>query len=152
MFLKILYEYFETRYGPEGALREIGVELTDLQKQSFRQAVHNLERFNGTIIADAVGLGKTYTGLALLDHYLGQRRPGHKPRALIICPAQLRHMWESKTKSLNINVHDFVSMERLGRLDYSDEVDEDDPEAHELIDLYGDHDLILLTRHITSVT
>jgi len=144
VFLKILYEYFETRYGPEGALREIGVELTDLQKQSFRQAVHNLERFNGTIIADAVGLGKTYTGLALLDHYLGQRRPGHKPRALIICPAQLRHMWESKTKSLNINVHDFENMERLGRLDYSDEVDDDDPEAHELIDLYGDHDLILV--------
>ena len=114
VFLKILYEYFEARYGPEGALREIGVELTDLQKQSFRQAIHNLERFNGTIIADAVGLGKTYTGLALLDHYLGQRKPGHKPRALIICPAQLKDMWKSKTKLLNINVHDFESMEVLG--------------------------------------
>ena len=146
VFLKILYEYFEARYGPEGALREIGIELTDLQKQSFRQAIHNLERFNGVIVADAVGLGKTYTGLALLDHYLGQRKPGHKPRALIICPAQLRQMWESKTKLLNVNVHDFENMERLGRMDYAEEPDDEetDPEFHELLDSYGDHDVILV--------
>ena len=145
VFLKILYEYFETRYGPEGALQDIAVSLSGLQKQSFRQAIHNLERFNGVIIADAVGLGKTYTGLALLDHYLGQRRPGHNPRALIICPAQLRTMWETKTKLLNINVHDFESMEKLGRMDYADiEDEEDDFELNELLDKYGEHDIILV--------
>lgn len=144
VFLKVLYEYFEARYGPEGALREIGVELTDLQKRSFRQSIHHLERFNGVLIADAVGLGKTFTGLALLDHYLSQRKPGRKPRALIICPAQLRGMWESKTRLLNINVHDFVTMEQLGRMSYADEESEEEPEFHELLAEYGDHDIILV--------
>jgi hypothetical protein len=147
VFLKILYEYFETRYGPEGALQDIAVSLSGLQKQSFRQAIHNLERFNGVIIADAVGLGKTYTGLAILDHYLGQRRPGHNPRALIICPAQLLTMWKTKTKLLNINVHDFESMEKLGRMDYADSEDDEeeiDVEFHELLDKFGEHDIILV--------
>ena len=53
-------------------------------------------------------------------------------------------MWETKTKLLNINVHDFESMEKLGRMDYADIEDEDDVEFHELLDKYGEHDIILV--------
>jgi hypothetical protein len=63
-----------------------GVTLTDFQRHGFRRALKVIERFDGVLVGDGVGLGKSFIGSELLDHYVN--REGL--RALVIVPAALR--------------------------------------------------------------
>ena len=68
-----------------------GVTLVDFQRHGFRRALRIIERFDGVLIGDGVGLGKSFVGSELLDHYVN--REGL--RALVIVPAALRDsFWE----------------------------------------------------------
>jgi len=68
-----------------------GVTLVDFQRHGFRRALRIIERFDGVLIGDGVGLGKSFVGSQLLDHYVN--REGL--RALVIVPAALRDsFWE----------------------------------------------------------
>ena len=115
VFVKALYELFkeETEIGGND---RTSLELAKFQQQGFERAVRMLERHNGCIVADAVGLGKTFIGLRLLDHYLiKDKRPGYVPRALVICPAQLRDLvWLKKLDEFGIKAT-VVFQEELGR-------------------------------------
>jgi superfamily II DNA or RNA helicase len=119
VFIKALYEFFRE----EAILPVIGdrtsIELASFQQEGFERAVRLLERHNACIVADAVGLGKTFIGLRLLDHYLlKDRRPGYVPRALIVCPAQLRDLiWLKKIDEFGIKAT-IVSQEELGRKEF----------------------------------
>jgi ERCC4-related helicase len=64
------------------------------------------------MVADAVGLGKTFVGKKLLELYAYYQRL----RALIICPAQLQTMWEREIDESRIPAR-VLSMERLGQAD-----------------------------------
>jgi superfamily II DNA or RNA helicase len=116
VFIKALYEFFreEAILPVSGDLTSI--ELASFQQEGFERAVRLLERHNACIVADAVGLGKTFIGLRLLDHYLlKDRRPGYVPRALVICPAQLRDLvWVKRLDEFGIKAT-IVSQEELGR-------------------------------------
>ena len=46
--------------------------------------------YDGVMIADSVGLGKTWIGKKLLEDFAYHMRQ----KALVICPASLRPMWE----------------------------------------------------------
>jgi PLD-like domain/Helicase conserved C-terminal domain/SNF2-related domain len=68
-----------------------GVTLVDFQRHGFRRALRVIERLDGVLIGDGVGLGKSFIGSKLLDHYVN--REGL--RALVIVPAALRDsFWE----------------------------------------------------------
>ena len=90
--------------------------LASFQQEGLREAVRLIDRHGGVIVSDAVGLGKTYIGMGLLEHYvLGKRSRGYIPRGLVICPAQLRDLvWEPKLNEYGIKA-DVLSMEMLGR-------------------------------------
>ncbi len=118
VFIKALYEYFKDRIAPdrpEGG----GVELASFQEEGKREAIRLLERHHAVLIADAVGLGKTYIALALLEHELRRRRPGGRPaRALVICPAQLRDgVWRPALEREGI-MATVLSQEEVGREDF----------------------------------
>jgi superfamily II DNA or RNA helicase len=117
VFIKALYELFQEEEQLTPAMT-IGsaIELANFQHEGFERAVRLIERHNACIVADAVGLGKTFIGLRLLDHYLiKDRRPGHVPRALIVCPAQLRDLvWSRKLDDFGIKAN-IISQEELGR-------------------------------------
>ncbi len=68
VFVKALYELFKEDTGLEGSDRT-SLELASFQQEGFERAVRLLERHRACIVADAVGLGKTFIGLRLLDHY-----------------------------------------------------------------------------------
>lgn len=74
----------------------------------------------GGLVADAVGLGKTYIGLSLLEReLLTKRKRGRIPRGLIICPAQLRDLvWRPRLAEYGIPVVDVLSQEEIGRADF----------------------------------
>ncbi|MBI5670656.1 MAG: helicase [Chloroflexi bacterium] len=119
VFIKVLYEYFRDRITPESAETRLGVELASFQQEGLREAIRLIDRHGGVIVSDAVGLGKTYIGMGLLEHYvLGKRRKGFIPRGLVICPAQLRDLiWHPKLDEYGIKV-DVVSQEAVSREDF----------------------------------
>jgi superfamily II DNA or RNA helicase len=132
IFIKVLYEYFKDRILLEEVEARLGVELASFQQDGLREAIRLIDRHGGVIVSDAVGLGKTYIGMGLLEHYvLGKRRKGHIPKGLVICPAQLRDLvWEPKLEEYGIKAQ-VVSQESLGR-------DTFDWRAH------NDYDVILI--------
>lgn len=87
VYLRMLYE----RYGAEveaeaAAAGDTGVHLTTFQRDGVWRAKRILAQHNGVIVADGVGLGKTFLGGALVEEYERQRRQ----RVLIVAPAALR--------------------------------------------------------------
>ena len=63
-----------------------GITLTDFQRHGLRRALRVLERFDGVLVGDGVGLGKSFIGTGLLDHYVKRE----KVHALVVVPAALR--------------------------------------------------------------
>lgn len=115
VFLKALYELFkEDTIVGQGDRSTL--ELASFQQEGFERTVRLLERHRGCMVADAVGLGKTYIGLRVLEYYLiKERRPGYVPRALVVCPAQLRDLvWRKKLDELGIKA-DILSHEEVSR-------------------------------------
>src|SRR5690606_3222059 len=104
---------------PESLEARIGVELASFQQEGLREAIRLIDRHGGVIVSDAVGLGKTYIGMSLLEHYvLGKRRKGHIPRGLVICPAQLRDLvWGPKLDEYGIKA-EVISQELVSRSDF----------------------------------
>lgn len=94
LYLKVVYELVRDRldedeevHKPKG---EAVPELYHFQRDAVVQARAILKEYSGVILADVVGLGKTYMGAALLaDHYA---RTGDKP--LVICPPLLLPIWD----------------------------------------------------------
>jgi hypothetical protein len=76
-----------------------GITLADFQRHGFRRALRIIERFDGVLIGDGVGLGKSFVGSELLDHFVNKEGL----RALVIVPAALRDsFWEQHLRARNI--------------------------------------------------
>ncbi len=120
VFIKALYEYFKDRLPVMAPEAGIGVDLASFQQEGLREAIRLLDRHHGVLIADSVGLGKTYIGMAILEHYLlRRRRREHIPRGLVVCPAQLRDtVWAPRLDEFGIKAT-FCSMEEMGRHDFN---------------------------------
>lgn len=63
-------------------------KLYKFQKDGVLGAIDKLEKHNGCIIADSVGLGKTFEGLAVIKYY-----ELRNDRVLVLCPKKLRDNW-----------------------------------------------------------
>ncbi|HWV56718.1 MAG TPA: helicase-related protein [Longimicrobiales bacterium] len=85
IYLRVLWE----RYGAEleDEAKETGrIQLTRFQTDGLARARRILARYNGVLIADSVGLGKTFLAGELLTEVIERNRQ----RALLIAPAALR--------------------------------------------------------------
>ncbi len=101
IFIKALYEYFQDELLTDtGELYQGSmVELTNFQEEGYKQAHSIIKKYGGVMIADSVGLGKTFIGKKLLEDFAYYQRQ----KALIICPAQLRDMlWQKEIQASNI--------------------------------------------------
>ncbi len=67
---------------------EIWQALYEFQKDGATNAINRLLRHNGCIVADSVGLGKTWTALAVIKFF--ERR---NERVLLLCPKRLEQNW-----------------------------------------------------------
>lgn len=67
-------------------------KLYKFQKDGVLGAIDKLEKHNGCIIADSVGLGKTFEALAVIKYY-----ELRNDRALVLCPKKLRDNWTMYT-------------------------------------------------------
>lgn len=63
-------------------------KLFHFQKDAALAIINKLEQFNGCILADSVGLGKTFTALAVIKYYEGRNK-----NVLVLCPKKLSENW-----------------------------------------------------------
>lgn len=111
IYLKVLYEQDKSLFQPEVVSPDISsLVLADFQRHGYLAAKSIIERYGGVLIADSVGLGKTFVALSLIDDY--------KKPTLLICPASLQHaFWkeyveERRQKDIHI---DIIPMESVSR-------------------------------------
>ena len=64
--------------------------LYDFQRDAVLAIINKLERYNGCILADSVGLGKTFTVLAVVKYYENRNKS-----VLVLCPKKLAENWNT---------------------------------------------------------
>lgn len=64
--------------------------LYNFQKDAALAIINKLEKYNGCILADSVGLGKTFTALAVIKYYETRNKT-----VLVLCPKKLSNNWNT---------------------------------------------------------
>lgn len=101
LYYKTLFELFgnqllETESDPNfnrqiGRLENSAIynTLYEFQKKGVLSLIRMLQKYNGAILADAVGLGKTWSALAVIKFFQLQGR-----ETMLLCPKKLEHNWQ----------------------------------------------------------
>jgi len=108
LYYKVLFELFgdeilSEKDNPEfnrqiGRLENTVIynSLYEFQQKGVLSLIKMLQKHNGAILADAVGLGKTWTALAVMKFYQLQNR-----EIILICPKKLQNNWRIYQKNQN---------------------------------------------------
>ena len=129
IYYKTLYHIFE-RYLDDASrveadlgrttLFESGIwrTLFDFQKDGVKGAINKILTYNGCVLADSVGLGKTYSALAVIKFFELRNE-----RVLVLCPKKLRENWTiyRQNDQLNPFVADRFRFDVLAHTDLSRE-------------------------------
>ncbi len=73
-------------------------KLFHFQRDAALSIINKLEQYNGCILADSVGLGKTFTALAVIKYYEGRNKS-----VLVLCPKKLAENWLTYRGNLTNN-------------------------------------------------
>lgn len=65
-------------------------KLYNFQRDASLAIINKLEKYNGCILADSVGLGKTFTALSVIKYYENRNR-----NVLVLCPKKLNDNWQT---------------------------------------------------------
>ena len=74
-------------------------QLYDFQQDAVLGIINKLERHNGCILADSVGLGKTFTALAVMKYYQERNKS-----VLVLCPKKLSENWNTYKDNYKDNI------------------------------------------------
>ncbi|SCZ87023.1 helicase-related protein [Nitrosomonas mobilis] len=74
-------------------------KLFNFQRDAAIGIINKLETYNGCILADSVGLGKTFTALAVVKYYELRNRS-----VLVLCPKKLADNWLNYNSNLTTNI------------------------------------------------
>lgn len=114
VYFKTLFHIFErflTEQAEEAqlfdqvAITETGIwrALYDFQRDGAKGAIHKISQHNGCILADSVGLGKTYTALAVIKYFELRNQ-----NVLVLCPKRLRENWTVFLAQNNSELNPFL--------------------------------------------
>lgn len=110
IYFKTLYHIFHQKLkgksDVENISEKIGLTKTDLwnmlydfQKEGSKASIHKLLNYNGCILADSVGLGKTFEALAVIKYFELQNN-----RVMVLCPKKLEQNWLVYTQNDDRNI------------------------------------------------
>lgn len=108
IFSEFLDDVSEDVLPKEGTgFRESAVwgKLYDFQRDAAIAIINKLETYDGCILADSVGLGKTFTALAVIKYYESRNR-----NVLVLCPKKLRDNWTTYNHPV---VNNSIASDRL---------------------------------------
>ncbi|MBK8270272.1 MAG: hypothetical protein IPK83_19045 [Planctomycetes bacterium] len=128
VYLKALFEYFRADLEASGGVPAdlYSLNLAEFQADAVARARRILAKYDGVMICDSVGLGKTWIGLQLLLDYAYHKRW----HALIVCPASLEPMWTTRLHQTKIQAT-ILGQEILGREEFD-------------LDPYGKYDVVVV--------
>jgi superfamily II DNA or RNA helicase len=91
-------------------------KLFNYQKDAATGIINKLETYSGCILADSVGLGKTFTALAVIKYYELRNKS-----VLVLCPKKLADNWLNYNRNLKTNIfaRDRFSYDVLAHTDLS---------------------------------
>ena len=116
--------------------------LLEFQKDGVIGAINKIRNYNGCIIADSVGLGKTFEALAVIKYFENLNY-----KVLVLCPKKLRSNWTvyhgSNNDELNMLVEDRFNYTVLSHTDLSRETGFSGDHNLETIK-WGNYDLIVI--------
>ena len=123
---------------------QIWKELFTFQQHGVRGAINKIIKFNGCIIADSVGLGKTYEALAVIKYFEMLNY-----RILVLCSKKLRDNWTvyqaHKSHTLNPFPHDRFSYTIMYHTDLSREKGHTEADNIDLENFnWGAYDLVVI--------
>lgn len=110
IYFKTLYHIFQERLRSSQEVEDISEKigltqtvfwketLFEFQRQGAKGAIDKLLRYNGCILADSVGLGKTFEALAVIKYFELQNN-----RVLVLCPKKLEQNWIIYTQNIEQN-------------------------------------------------
>ena len=78
---------------------QIWKKLYNFQRDAATGIINKLETYNGCILADSVGLGKTFTALAVIKYYELRNKS-----VLVLCPKKLADNWTNYNANLTTNI------------------------------------------------
>lgn len=112
VYIKMIFEKYRDMLATDKGDQQYNIELTTFQKDAVRTALFIMSEFQGAMIADATGLGKTNMGMEILR----QKILKENRKVMLVAPSQvLRSMWEKKLREAGLRIFKPISMESLGR-------------------------------------
>jgi len=114
--------------------------LYNFQKDAVLGAINKIERHNGCILADSVGLGKTFTALGVIKYYELRNK-----KVLVLCPKRLADNWNTFTKNYTTNIlkEDRFNYDVLYHTDLSRDKGESNGNDLSKIN-WGNYDLVVI--------
>jgi superfamily II DNA or RNA helicase len=133
VYTKILYElYKETLETAEDYLQSFDVyeDLYEFQQWAVNRGIRIANKYDGVLVSDVVGMGKTFVGLGLLEHFHARNRlRGNKGKMLIISPKHLQPMWERMVNErYNFNA-EVISLGMVSKEDFHETLLEEHDDA-----------------------
>jgi superfamily II DNA/RNA helicase len=109
VFLRMLWELYSANIADE-EIGETELKLTRFQQEGVGRMLRLLKQNNGVLVADEVGLGKTY----LAGEVMARATLQDRLRVLIVCPAALETMWARFIKNnIDTNRIDIISYDKI---------------------------------------
>lgn len=114
IYFKTLFHLFEQFLSDQdrGGIADIKSQIVDthiwralfeFQKDGVKGAINKILAYNGCILADSVGLGKTFEALAVIKYF-----ELRNDRVLVLCPKKLRENWTVYQAQNNSDLNPFV--------------------------------------------
>lgn len=119
---------------------EIWKRMYDFQRDAVVGAINKLNKYNGCIIADSVGLGKTFTALGVIKYYELRNK-----NVLVLCPKKLGDNWKTYRENVsnNILLNDRLRYDVLYHTDISRETGESNGIPLNRFN-WGNYDLVVI--------
>ena len=132
-YIKTLIDQFGSVIDSDGMIKESDYLPTDpnfkilkYQTEAVNQGFSIMQKHHGFILADVVGLGKTFTAVMVIKRYL--LSIGFSKPVLVICPPAIKKSWEESIayfdKDAKKKIKDYVVISTIGCLDTDDMTDE----------------------------
>jgi len=118
IFIKTLFELQKDdilfEYETPTTLPASEVDLANFQEDAVKRIYSRLKTYNGVLIADSVGLGKTWIAKKVIEDFGFYRRQ----RFIVICPASVDELlWRPTLKDIGVS-ENIIHQEELGREDF----------------------------------
>lgn len=120
IFIKTLYElqkedlkFDEDEEKLKEGYIKTRVNLAEFQEDAVRRVFSRLKKYSAVLVADSVGLGKTWIAKKVIEEFGFYKRRNF----LIVCPAQIRGMWTKEIKDLRLS-ENILSQENLAMDDF----------------------------------